>query len=86
MKVTFDGQGLNDTNEYASRIAKLQPEYLHLGPVIANAINSHAALKKSHEEIVGLLLKAKRVRVNDPMRYIDLMDEAISAAEKLEVK
>ena len=41
LKVSWDGHGINSTDEYASRIAKFQPDYLHLGPDIVRAVNMH---------------------------------------------
>lgn len=55
LKVTFDGKGINDTNQYASRIATLQPEYLHLGRYIATAINSHEGLVNALQAVQWFL-------------------------------
>lgn len=72
MKIQFDGMGLGDTDEYASRIATFRPEYRHLGPEIVRAVNAH-------EELVATL-KAINLRDVD-FKTRERVSQAIAKAE-----
>jgi hypothetical protein len=73
--ITWDGFGINDTYQYGSRIAKFQPEYLHLGPKIVRAVNSQEVLLETLKNIEYKLVKGFRyVKEIDPSARINFAD------------
>jgi hypothetical protein len=53
--VSFDGQGINDTDQFASRMAKFQSDYLSFGPEMAKRWNSHEDLLEMVKEFKDVL-------------------------------
>lgn len=82
MRVTFDGRGINDTDEYGSRIATFT-EYGHadktLGKRMALAVNMHDELLRAVKQAYGWMNGSDTRRTDD--NVIDTLYDVIKKVE-----
>lgn len=76
-KVTFDGCGINDTDEYASRLATFTERGRPFGEAIVRAVNSHEELLR----VCKMIYDAEHVQDKFAEPWMIELGEAIAKAE-----
>lgn len=78
--VTFDGFGINGPDEYASRIATIQPQYREVyGPLIVKAVNCHQVLVEALRELFATVTVG-RERFDNPYEPNTICYSAVEKA------